>query len=100
MSSNLNPRPSKLRNPLRRNVSSQPVLLRLNTDFLRSRSKRFTPRPRSHRDDTLFQTLRRPIRARCAAAPEADARLLGELRVVVQVNPHGEDDLGDAGAVF
>ena len=96
---NLDPRPRELRHPVRRNVSPQPILPRLHTDGPRSRSVPFTLGSESHRDDTHFQTLRCPIRARRATAPEADARFLGELRVVEEVGPHGEDDLRDAGTV-
>jgi hypothetical protein len=98
LSKMLNTGPRERRHPRCGNIPPQSVLLRFHTDLPRFRSELRTLRPRSHRDDTFFQTLRRPIRGRGATAPEPDTGLLGQLRVVEQVDPHWEDDLGDAGA--
>jgi len=93
-------RPSKPRHPRGSHIPPQPAPFRFHTDLPRLVPELRTFKTGSrHPDHTLFQTLGRPVRGRDATAPDANAGLLGELRVVEQVDPQGQDDLGDAGAV-
>jgi len=60
--------------------------------------KRFAYITSSDSEDTISEALGRPLGRSLATRPEANASLLGELGVVVEICPQGEYDLWDAGA--
>jgi hypothetical protein len=94
----LPPRPRQPRHNPRRNISPRPVLACHHTDFPRFAPQRHAFSTTSNFQNSVSEALGRPLGRSLATRPEAYAELLGELRVVVQVCPEGEDDLWDAGA--
>ena len=94
----LMPRPRELRNNASRDVSPWSILACFRADFSCLGPEHFAHITSSDSEDTVSEALGRPLGRRLATCPEADASLLGELGVVVEVCPHREHDLRDAGA--
>lgn len=88
--------PSISRDNLSRDIPPNTIRLCLGADLLSSRLELGTFVARGHSHNTLSQALASPLGRRVTAAPDPNPAGLGELGVVVQVCPEGEDNLGDA----
>lgn len=91
-------RPRELSNDTSRDVSSWPILACFCTDLSCLGPERVTYITSSDSEYTVSEALGRPLGRSLATRPEADASLLGELSVVVEICPQREHDLWDAGA--